>query len=98
MRTGTIKIRMKGLKLDYPTSLRILPKLDANFNIDGTAEVPAHFAEMLFGPGRTGVFELVEEKPDELKKTTKTGGQKVAPKPVQGVVEESTQDFVKSIG
>ena len=91
MKTGTVKIRFKGLKIERPTTLRILPKLDADFEIDGTADIPARYEEQLLSPSSGGRFELVvEKKPDAI--ATK----KVAPRPVQQP-DDKTQEFVKDI-
>jgi hypothetical protein len=95
MKEETIKIRIKGTKLDRPTKLRILPKLDAEFGVDGIAEVPERFSDLLFSPGQAGRFELVEEK----KVVPKSEEKKVVPKSGQQVSKEKieTQEFVKNI-
>jgi len=68
---GTVKIKKEGLKLFEPSKLRITPKYDAVFEIDGTAIVPGEVAKLLLSPAYAGsgyvlVKETVEKAEDPI--------------------------------
>jgi len=58
----TLKIRNNKLTgLESPIKMKVTPKFEAIFDVDGTTEVPEAIAKRLLGPGYPGAYSLVTE-------------------------------------
>ena len=105
---GMVKIRLKNLVTDGPISLRVTPRYDALFDINGIADVPRAVANILLGPAHVGAgYELVKEKmpdPEPVKmESTKIPPTSKVTKPLKKEPAPSTEEidetkaFAKSI-